>query len=38
VFYGVPASLVEDVPLVKLLRILGEIDKKISELRGSMLG
>jgi hypothetical protein len=38
VFYGIPPSLVEDIPLAKLLRIVGEIEKKLSELRGSMLG
>jgi len=30
--------LAEDIPLAKLLRIVGEIDKKLSELKGRALG
>lgn len=36
--YSIPFSAVEDVPVSKLIRLLGELEKKISELRGVLVG
>jgi hypothetical protein len=38
IFYGIPPSSIEDIPISKLLRALWDADKKLSELRRSMFG
>jgi hypothetical protein len=36
--YNIPASLVEDIPVFKLLRLMSDFEKKIAELRGGLIG
>jgi hypothetical protein len=36
--YNIPASVVEEVPVVKLLRLMRDFEKKIAELRGGLIG
>lgn len=36
--YNIPASVAEDIPVSKLLRLMSDFEKKIAELKGGLIG